>query len=119
MPIKMIVVDETTVENDAVMRSQRARQYISRIRRSSSVLRWSFSTLGVGFHGEAAEVWNKFVDLIDLLLPPGNDLRIERIEGVEVADSLRTCEIDRERELHSPGTEDISDACELLEVFCC
>ena len=78
-------------------------------------MRRADAAFGVGLDDEAAEVGDQLVDLIDLLLPPGGDARIDGIEGWEAADDLRAGEIDGERHAHSPRAECVCDAREFMQ----
>ena len=117
VPVKMIVVDEAAIEHHATVRLQCAGKDIGSVGRCAAVLRRTDAAFGVGLHGEAAKVRDDGVDLVDFLLPPGDDNGIERVESVEAADRLWTGEIDGEREFDAPWPKSVGDAGKLAEMF--
>ena len=82
LPVEVVVVDETAVQNDAMVRLQSSGKDVGRLRRRSAVLRWASSSFRVCFDDEAAEVWDEGIDLVDFLLPPGDNGGIEWIEEI-------------------------------------
>ena len=63
------------------------------------------AAFGVSLDDEAAEVGDGLVDLVDFRCHQATTVRIDGIEGGEMADDLRAGEIDGERHAHAPGTE--------------
>ena len=116
-PVEMMVVDEGAIEDEAAVRFERARDDVGGVSGRAVVGRRAESAFGIGFDDEAAEVGDFCVDLVEAFAPPFRDSGIERIEGVEAADAHRAADIDGDRELYSPGAENVGDADELRQKF--
>src|SRR5205823_5229511 len=116
-PIKMVVVDKSSVEDDAVVRLESAGDHVRRIGRCATVSRGSEASLGIGLHDESAKVRNQTVDLINFAAPPSLYSRVDRIKSVQTSDHLWTAEVHRQRERHTPRTKCIRNARELRKEF--
>src|ERR1035437_4688292 len=94
VPVEMMVVDEATVEDHATMWMQSAGHDVRGIGWGAAILRWTGAAFGVSLDDDAAKVRNRAVDFIHLGLPPGSDLRIQRIECLQAAEYLWAAHID-------------------------
>src|SRR5580692_5205478 len=79
--VEVIVVDEAAIEDEAAMRFERASDGVGGFGGSAMVLRGADTTLRVGFDDEAGEVGNGFIDLVDFGSPPGDNGRVDGVEG--------------------------------------
>ena len=80
-------------------------------------MRRSRPALRIGLDNHAGKIGDRFVNLVELLLPPCDDLRIERIEGGEPADFFRAAHVNGQRQAHAVGPEDIGDAGDLFQIL--
>src|SRR5262249_55760088 len=112
-PIHVVVVHEPTIEDHTPVRLERSRYHIRSVRMGAAIRRRTDTSFRVCFQYEATEIRNRAIDVIDFRFPPGTDGRIERVERIEAAESLRTSEVHSYRDLHAPGTQRICDARDL------
>src|SRR5690348_6939084 len=112
-PVEMMVIDKGPVKNDAVMRGQCARNYVSSVGGSAAISGWPEPPLGIGFDDEAGKIRNLAVNLVHFSCPPSGDARVRGIKRVQPADHLWAADIDGNGELDSPGTKDAGDTSEL------
>ena len=75
-------------------------------------------TLGVGLHEEAAEVGDHLVDLLHLVLPPTDDLGVERIGCLQTAYLDGRGEVDGEIDADAVGTQLVGNGLRLLQTLC-
>src|SRR5579863_7584831 len=115
VPVEMVVVNESAVENYATMRFQSSSDHVGGVRVSTAVTGRAQAAFRVSLHDDAAEVRDHAIDLVDLGLPPGGYERIERIERIEAADHFRTAQVHRDRELDAPRTEGIGNSSNLRD----
>jgi hypothetical protein len=113
VPVEVVVVDETAIEDDATVRLESEGDDIGSFGWGASIFGWTDAAFGVGLDDEAGKVGDRFVNLVHLGLPPGCDGGVVGIEGGEMADDHGAGEIDGERHLYAPGAELIGDAGEL------
>src|SRR5688572_15195690 len=73
------VVDKCAPHYDAAMRCKRLRQHVCAVNVTAIVCSWTRLTFAVGFHEEATEIRNHFVNFVGLLFPPLNHRTIKRI----------------------------------------
>src|SRR5579862_83409 len=98
----MMVVDEGSIEHHATVWFKCARDCVGRIGWRASVSGGAEPAFGICFDDETAEIWNVFVDLVDLLAPPIADTRIQRIKRVEASHHFGTAQINGQRKLNAP-----------------
>ncbi len=72
VPVQMIVVNESAIQNDAAVRFECAGNGIGSLGRSTAVFRGPDAAFGVGLDDKAAEVRDGFVDLDRPSPPPGD-----------------------------------------------
>ncbi len=87
-PVEMMVVNECAIEDDTVVRFERASDDIGGVGWSPMVERGAELAFGIGFDDEAAEIGNCCVERVNFPSPPFGDFGIERIECVESAGRL-------------------------------
>ena len=92
--VEMIVVNEGAIKHDSTMRLQGFGQHVGSVGGTSAVTVWTGLSFGISLHGDAGEVRDVLINLVELGIPPGRHLRIERIECAEAADFLRAGDID-------------------------
>ena len=102
--IVLKIVDKRPPHHDAIapVLRQRRRQHIGPLRVIAAIFVRSRLPLGVGLHHKAAEVWHVVINFIDLGVPPGSDLRIQRIGGREPTNLDRSTESRGEVKTHPP-----------------
>ena len=84
---------------------ERSGQHVGSVNMGAAeVLRTRFA-LGVGLHKEAAKVGNQLVDLVHLILPPTDDISIERIGSLQSTNLDGRCEIDGEVDTDAIGAQ--------------
>ena len=74
-------------------------------------------SFGIGFHQEAAEVRDGAVDLFDFLLPPGDDIFVQRIGCGKPAQLHGGGKVDREIHLDAVRTEYVCQSLYLFQIF--
>src|SRR5882757_2446021 len=116
-PVEVMIVDESTIKHDAVMRIERARDNVGRVGGRAAIEGRAETAFGIGFDDEAAEVGNGRVNSVGFLAPPIRDSGIERIECVEASNGFGTGKINGNRKLNTPWTKDVGDTDELREVI--
>ncbi len=116
VPVEVVVVDEGAVEDDAVVGGEGGGEGVGGVGGGAAEAGGAGLAFGVGLDGEAGEVGDEAVDLVDLGGPPGFDGGVEGIVGGEAADGLRAGDGDRHGEMDAPGAEGVGDAGDLLEV---
>jgi hypothetical protein len=114
-PIKVVVVDERAIEEDAGVRLQRPREHVGCVGWGAPERGRPGAALRIRFHHEPAKVRNQAINLVHLFGPPLRDGWFQRVERVESSDRLGADEIDRDSELHSPRAERVGDARELWQ----
>ena len=115
VPIHVVVVDEAAVEEQAAVGLQGARHHVGGVGVGAAVGGGADAAFGIGLEHEAGEIGDGGVERVDAGLPPGGDVGIERIEGVEAADGFGAAEIDGEGDAHAPGAEGLGDARDLRD----
>ncbi len=95
-PVGVMVVDEGAVEDDAAVGSERGGEGVGGVGGRAAKAGGAGLAFGVGLDGEAGEVGDERVDLVDLGGPPGFHGGVEGIVGGEAADLLRAGDIDGE-----------------------
>lgn len=108
-----MVIHKRAIKKNAPVRLQGAGQGVGSIRRRPAVGGWTRTPLGICLDHEAAEVRDLLVDLVNLGLPPLNNSGIPWIKAVQVSEDLRTTQIDRHSQAHTPRTKHIRDAGQL------
>ena len=78
-------IDKGTPHNDSSIRLQGICQHIGSIDMSTSEVLWSGFSLTVCFHQKTAKIGDGIVDFLYFILPPFNDIRIERISCRNIA----------------------------------
>src|SRR5438132_4199074 len=116
-PVEVMIVDESTIKHDAVMRLERACDDVGGVRGRAAIEGRAKAAFGIGFDDEAAEVGNGGVNSVAFLAPPIGDAGIEWIECVETSDGFGTGKINGNRKLNAPWTKDVGDTDELREVI--
>ena len=71
----------------------------------ATVFRGPKPPLGVGLEYEAGQIGNRAVNFVNLVLPKGDRLRIERIERLDPADLSRAGKVERDQHPHAPFAE--------------
>ena len=115
VPVEVMVVDEGAVENDAAVGREGGGESVGGVGGGAAVAGGAGLAFGVGLDGEAGEVGDEGVDLVDLGGPPGFHGGIEGIVGGEAADVLRAGDVDADGETDAPGAHGVGDAGEALE----
>ena len=115
-PVHVVVVDEAAVEDDAAVRGERTRNDVGGIGMRAAVGARAQASLGIGFDHEPAQIRDALVEIVDRLLPPADDPRVEWIESVETANLLRTAEINRQHQMDAPRPERFCQADQLRTV---
>src|SRR5207245_5579388 len=85
-PIQVMVVNESAVEENSVMRTQSTSNDIGCVCGGAAILRWPGAAFGICFDDKAAEVRNALVNSVGGCFPPGGHIRIERIECLQSCD---------------------------------
>ena len=80
-PVEVVVVDEGAVEHDAAVGFESGGEGVGGVGRGAAVAGGAGLALGVRLDGEAGEIGNERVNLVDLGGPPGADCRVERVVG--------------------------------------
>ena len=75
--------------------------------------------LAVGLYQEAAEVGDRLVDFLCLLLPPTLYTRIQRVGGLQIPKRLGRAEVDGQVNLDAPGAQDVGNFLYLLYIYAC
>ena len=78
------------------MRPQGLRQHIGTVGMGPPIILRPGLPFGIGLHKETAEIRDERIDFIGLGLPPGEHRRIQRVSGLEPAETHRGCPFDRE-----------------------
>ncbi len=115
-PIEVVVVDEGAVEDYAVVGRERRGEEVGGVGGGAAVAGGAGLALGVGFDGEAGEIWDQGIDFVDFGGPPGADGGVEGVVSGEAADALGTGDGYAHGETDAPGTHGVGDAGELAEV---
>ena len=74
-------------------------------------------SFGIGFYQEATEVRDGAVDLFDFLLPPGDDIFVQRIGCGKPAQLHGGGKVDREIHLDAVRTEYVCQSLYLFQIF--
>ena len=94
--IDILVVDERAPDDVAAVRRDRVGQAVRALGVIAAVVFRSGLSFGVGLDEETAEIRNQLVDFVRLGLPPGDDAGVERIGGLQAAETHRRGEVGRE-----------------------
>src|SRR5262249_801540 len=73
-PVHVMVVDESSIKDDAAVRLEGPRDHLGRTRRRPSVKRWAEPSLRIRFEHYPAKVGNSLVDFINCFHPPCGNL---------------------------------------------
>ena len=76
-------IDEGTPHDDALMRLQHLAQHVGTVGMRASEVLGAGLTLGVCLHQETTEVGNHLVYLVHLVLPPANDIAVQRVGSLQ------------------------------------
>src|SRR5262249_25747569 len=104
-PVHVMVIHETSVENDAAMFSEGPRYDIRSVGVAAVISGGAQPPFRVGLGNEAPEIGNRAVNSVDRFLPEIGDTRVQRIESIESANLSRAAEFDRYEEPDAPGPE--------------
>ncbi len=107
------VVHERAPHDDAVVGLHCRGQHVRAVGVGAAVRDRSRLPFGVGLDEEAAEVGDRRVDLVRLVLPPLLDARVERVGGGESAEEDRAGEVHRHVHRDAPLAQDAGEGCEL------
>src|SRR5256885_5878464 len=77
-PVEMMVVDESAIKHDAVMRLEGAGDDVGGVAGRAAIDGRAEAAFGIGFDDEAAEVGNGRVNSVGFLAPPIRHAGIER-----------------------------------------
>src|SRR5262245_27487338 len=99
VPVEMMVVNESAVENDSVMRFECARDDVGGVSRCAMVERRAELPVGIGFDDEASEIGEGGVKSINFFAPTFRNAGIERIKCIEFADRFRAAQVNGNRKL--------------------
>ena len=78
---------------------------------------WAGLSFGIGFHQEATEVGDGAIDLFGFLLPPGDDIFVQRIGCGKPAQLHGGGKVDREIYLDAIRTEYVCQSLYLFQIF--
>ena len=78
------------------MRPQGLRQHIGTVGMRPPIILRPGLPFGIGLHKETAEIRDERIDLIGLGLPPGEHRRVQRVSGLEPAETHRGSPFDGE-----------------------
>src|SRR5216684_65502 len=116
-PVEIMIVDESTIKHDAMMRLERAGDDVGGVGGCAAIERRAEAAFGIGFDDEAAEVGNGGVNSVGFLAPPIGDGGIKWVECVETSDGFGTGKINGNGKLNTPWAKDVGDTDELREVI--
>ena len=85
----------------------------------AAIVERSGLSLGVGFDEEAAEVGHRPVDLLHFLLPPVDDVSVERVSGLCGTQGERRAEVDGEINLDVIRPEDVRYLSHGVDISAC
>src|SRR6185503_12559574 len=108
-PVEVMVVDESAIEDDAIMWRESGGEGVGGISGGTSVARRAGLAFGVCFDGEPAEVGNEGVDLVDLVVPPFSYCGIEGVKGGEPAEFLRAGDVGGEGDTDTVGAHRVGN----------
>ena len=111
-------IDEGAPHHDALVGFQHTGEHIGTVGMGAPEVLRPWLTLGVGLHQKAAEVGDQTVDLLHLLLPPADDLGIERVGSLEAAHLDGRGEVDGEVDTDAVGAQLVGDGLRLLQTLC-
>ncbi len=113
--VQVVVVDEGAIENHAAVGLERTSEQVGGVCGAAAIAGRAGLALRIGLHRKAGEIRNDLVDLIYLRAPPCFYVGIERIEGLEAADFLRTGDVDADGKAHAPRTHRIGNASQAFD----
>ena len=102
-------VDEGAPHHDAAVRSQRLGQHVGAVGVGASVVLRAGLAFGIGLDEEAAEIRDGGIDLGRLVLPPGADLRVERVAALQAAQGDGGVPLDGEVGADAVVAQDLGD----------
>ncbi len=112
-PVRMVVVDEAAVEQQAGMRLESARDHVGGVGVRAVIRGGADAAFGIGLEHDASEIRDRGVNFVGFGGPPGGDFGVDGVERIESADGLRAAEIDADGDADAPGTEGGGDARDL------
>ena len=113
LPVEVMVVHKCTVEKNAAVGLERARDHVGGIRWRPAVSGRTRPAFGIRLDNKSAEVRNAAIDAVHSLAPPLTEARVERVKRIQAADDLGTAQINRYGDSNAPLAECISDAGDL------
>ena len=111
-------VDEGAPHDDAAMGLDRGGEHVGPIGMRAVIILRTGLAFAVRLDQEAAEIGDGAVDLIRLRLPPGGDLRVERIGGLEPVKLHRRGPFDRQIDPDAIGPENVGQRGRLGDIGC-
>src|SRR5260370_23500256 len=93
LPIKVMVVDERPVENNAAVGFERACDSVGGVRRRPPVSGRAGLAFGICLDNKSAEVRNSTIDVVCFLTPPLDQARVQRVKRIQPSNDLGTAQI--------------------------
>src|SRR5215469_3575211 len=115
VPVEVMVVNKSTVEDHAAVWFQRSCDYIGGFRGIAAVHRRTQLTFGIGLYDHTAEIRYLPVNFVELLPPPLIYLGIERIERFQPTYLLRHTDVHCNTELHAISAKHIGNPRQLWD----
>src|SRR5947209_17722919 len=110
LPVEVMVVHKCTVEKNAAVGLERARDHVGGIRWRPAVSGRTRPAFGIRLDDKSAEVRNAAIDAVHSLAPPLSEARVERVKRIHAADDVGTAAVNRAGDWDAPLAECISDA---------
>ena len=115
-PVLRAVVDKASPDDGSAVGLHQICQHVGAVGLRSSVGERARTSLRIRLYQEAAEIRNPVKHLCDLLLPPCDDLFIQRIAVVQTADFNRRSEVQAQIQADSVCRKDLRHCCHLVKI---
>src|SRR5207247_11466296 len=90
LPVEVMVVHKCTVEKNAAVGLERARDDVGGIRWRPAVSGRTRPAFGIRLDNKSGDVGNAAMDAVHSLAPPLAEARVERVRRVQSADAVGT-----------------------------